>query len=625
MAAPNWLEAMYGPPLLQDEGLAVPVQPTLNFMGAGVTVTDDAANARTLITIPGGGAGSVPTGTGLYKVLAGAMVSAAALLVNADVSASAAIAGTKISPDFGAQNILTSGTINGGAVSGTSLTSSGSVGGTSAAFTGAASAYSLIANPAGVTMATLGSSLVFAEANAGAGISVASRTSDADPQGLAISGAGPWASATTNKGAGAISISTAAPLATGVGGSITISTATSPTAGLGGNVSISTEGGSGGALTVSAAAGSSFSQKAGQALTLGSSSGASTVVVQHGTGALEFGTAVAAPTLRAATQVSDAAPLNLTISSGAPFGTATTNKGSGNLTLQTPQPLAGGTQGALVLDVGAQATATSLAASGDIRSRQGIYWRFRNSANTADLQALMFGAGNGVDTVTLGNNAGIGGAYVQGASRAYVSGSASSIDLQSTYTELIPGAGLFRLGAAVTSPTFTQAQHASAGGQALKVAAQSAFATGAFNGGTLQIVGGAKGSTGLQGGVQIGVGNAVTGALIEVAEVVSGSTVIALGKAGAVTATEMPSGTGSGVVFLANATTAPTVNPASGGVLYGTGGGLGFRSSGGGAFTSSFLTAATATAGAVTPPALVVGYLICTIGGTTAKIPYYAN
>ena len=38
-------------------------------------------------------------------------------IVNADVNASAAIAGTKISPDFGSQNIVTSGTVDGRDVS----------------------------------------------------------------------------------------------------------------------------------------------------------------------------------------------------------------------------------------------------------------------------------------------------------------------------------------------------------------------------------------------------------------------------------------------------------------------------------------------------------------------------
>ena len=38
---------------VQDEGIALPFQPTLNFIGAGVTATDDAGNQRTNITIPG--------------------------------------------------------------------------------------------------------------------------------------------------------------------------------------------------------------------------------------------------------------------------------------------------------------------------------------------------------------------------------------------------------------------------------------------------------------------------------------------------------------------------------------------------------------------------------------------
>ena len=41
---------------------------------------------------------------------------------NADISNSAAIAGTKISPDFGSQNITTTGTLSAGAVSYTHLT-----------------------------------------------------------------------------------------------------------------------------------------------------------------------------------------------------------------------------------------------------------------------------------------------------------------------------------------------------------------------------------------------------------------------------------------------------------------------------------------------------------------------
>jgi hypothetical protein len=43
-------------------------------------------------------------------------------IVNADVSASAAIAGSKIAPDFGAQNVLTTGTITGGSLNPTGTT-----------------------------------------------------------------------------------------------------------------------------------------------------------------------------------------------------------------------------------------------------------------------------------------------------------------------------------------------------------------------------------------------------------------------------------------------------------------------------------------------------------------------
>jgi len=47
---------------------------------------------------------------------------AAGVIVNADVNASAAIAGTKISPDFGSQNVVTTGTVTGASLSPTSST-----------------------------------------------------------------------------------------------------------------------------------------------------------------------------------------------------------------------------------------------------------------------------------------------------------------------------------------------------------------------------------------------------------------------------------------------------------------------------------------------------------------------
>jgi hypothetical protein len=57
----------------------------------------------------GGSGGSTPTGTGVRKVAAGVEDAAASLVLNADVDAAAAIAGSKISPDFGAQDVKTTG------------------------------------------------------------------------------------------------------------------------------------------------------------------------------------------------------------------------------------------------------------------------------------------------------------------------------------------------------------------------------------------------------------------------------------------------------------------------------------------------------------------------------------
>jgi hypothetical protein len=42
---------------IMDEGVALPDQPYLDFVGAGVTATNDVLNNKTVVTIPGGGGG----------------------------------------------------------------------------------------------------------------------------------------------------------------------------------------------------------------------------------------------------------------------------------------------------------------------------------------------------------------------------------------------------------------------------------------------------------------------------------------------------------------------------------------------------------------------------------------
>lgn len=70
----------------------------LNF-GAGFTITEDEANDCNTVTTS---AAFVPTGTGIPHIVANVEQATATLIVNADVSASAAIAGSKINPAFGA-------------------------------------------------------------------------------------------------------------------------------------------------------------------------------------------------------------------------------------------------------------------------------------------------------------------------------------------------------------------------------------------------------------------------------------------------------------------------------------------------------------------------------------------
>jgi len=73
-----------------------------------------------------GNASNVPTATALSGDVtinsSGVTAISAGVIVNADVNASAAIAGTKISPNFGSQNVTTTGTVTGASLSPTSST-----------------------------------------------------------------------------------------------------------------------------------------------------------------------------------------------------------------------------------------------------------------------------------------------------------------------------------------------------------------------------------------------------------------------------------------------------------------------------------------------------------------------
>lgn len=59
----SWLDDFFGKGIIQDEGTPLPSRGALNFVGSGVTATDDAANNRTNVTIGQGGT-ALNAGTG---------------------------------------------------------------------------------------------------------------------------------------------------------------------------------------------------------------------------------------------------------------------------------------------------------------------------------------------------------------------------------------------------------------------------------------------------------------------------------------------------------------------------------------------------------------------------------
>ncbi len=97
----SYLDALiYGYRTVLAAGSEMFKRSRVNFVGA--TVTDDPVNDWTNVAFSGA---SAPTGTGIPHVVGGVQDAAASLIVNADVHASAAIAGTKVDPTFGAQNV----------------------------------------------------------------------------------------------------------------------------------------------------------------------------------------------------------------------------------------------------------------------------------------------------------------------------------------------------------------------------------------------------------------------------------------------------------------------------------------------------------------------------------------
>lgn len=200
-----------------------------------------------------------------------------------------------------------------------------------------------------------------------------------------------------------------------------------------------------------------------------------------------------------------------------------------------------------------------------------------NTTNGATAQSLSLNAQNatGTGTTTGGNlllSAGSG--TTNGVVRLCVNGT--------TGVQITPssnGQNIYNVAAGATSVLFNQTTTNSGSGAAMTIQAQNSGAASSL-GGSLTLTSGT--GTTAPGATRIQLaGNT----MIETAQVVSGNNIVALARKSNITSTQMGASTGDGVVYVANAATNPSANPASGAILYADGGILKVRQSDG--FASS--------------------------------------
>lgn len=131
-----------------------------------------------------------------------------------------------------------------------------------------------------------------------------------------------------------------------------------------------------------------------------------------------------------------------------------------------------------------------------------------------------------------------------------------------------------------TSATnFQFIQASAATGSFSLVPAQSSTANG--TGFPLLLNGGIVNGSGLKGPVRIAVGGTTSNYLLDATEMTTGQRVLCLLMGTACTATQLPSGAGDRVMFIANDAADPSVNAVGGGYLYVSGGALKWRGSSG--------------------------------------------
>lgn len=150
------------------------------------------------------------------------------------------------------------------------------------------------------------------------------------------------------------------------------------------------------------------------------------------------------------------------------------------------------------------------------------------------------------------------------AGSASVSLNVGAVAKISVTSALITLSNVVSFPAALVSPVINQIDKVTnaATGELLVIRAQNETGTTSV-GGSFQLQSGT--GTTSDGAVRIMNG---TTTMIEAAEVAAGRYIVALARKATITTTQMPTNSGDGVVYVANAATAPTANPVSGQILY---------------------------------------------------------
>ena len=215
----------------------------------------------------------------------------------------------------------------------------------------------------------------------------------------------------------------------------------------------------------------------------------------------------------------------------------------------------------------------------------------RNNANTLDLNIL----GMNADGLRIGLAGGATGnaptsVQIQTSSGGVVSFLAAAAMRLAVATTIQVTLATIEFTNAQANPLLHQmARTSDLAPQNLSVRAQNAFASATGtnrDGGSLKLQGGQRSNTnGRRKGVQLELDQNASTTLLEVcdvqAEATSLSRVLALLNLAPITSTQMPTGTGDRVIYIADAGTVPSANPSGGGILYVEAGALKYRGSSG--------------------------------------------